>query len=212
MELSNKGFSIGEVVKFGWREARRHLFFLIGFLLAALILEALPHFVLYFKDDSPVLTGLMGVVGYVIFLLVSMSFIKIGLKLSNKEIPYFTDLFNTFHLILKFFAVSVLYALILLGGFLLLIFPMVIWGLRYSLVGYFIVDRQVGPIEALRLSARATQGAKWDLLGLYLVSMIISLLGFVTVLGSFITLPTMWIANALAYRYLVRQTEQGIPQ
>lgn len=215
MEAIKKGFSIGEAVKFGWNTARRHLPFLLGFMLAVWILETSPSLIqTYFEPVSPLIAILTKVLALIISLLVSMAFVKIALKLSDDQPARFVDLFNTFPLIPKFLAASILYLLILAGGFVLFVFPMVIWGIRYSLFPYFIVDKGVGPIEALSLSAKATEGAKWDLLGLFFVLITINVLGALCLLiGLFITAPTTWIAHASVYRYLVKQTAQApIPE
>ena len=73
----------------------------------------------------------------------------------------------------------ILYAVIVAVGTLLFIFPGVIWGLRYSQFGYYIVRHGLGPIHALKASAIATMGAKWDLFGLTLILLVFVAIGFV---------------------------------
>ena len=90
----------------------------------------------------------------------------------------------------------------------LLIFPAFIWGIKFCLYPYFIVEKGMGPIEALQASSRATMGAKWDLLGFWSVIGVINVLGFFCLLiGLFATVPTTMVAMALVYRKLLSQTE-----
>jgi uncharacterized membrane protein len=58
------------------------------------------------------------------------------------------------------------------------------------------------------LSGKTTFGAKWDLLGLVIVSFFLNLLGVICILlGLFITIPVVMIAHAAVYRKLVAQTQ-----
>ena len=98
--------------------------------------------------------------------------------------------------------------LIVVAGVILLVFPAVIWGIKFSLWPYFIVDRQTGPVEALRASSKATSGVKWDLLGFYFVVSVVQVLGILClVIGLFAAWPTAMVATALVYRRLLSQTE-----
>jgi uncharacterized membrane protein len=72
---------------------------------------------------------------------------------------------------------------------------------------YFVVDQELGPIEALKRSAEITQGVKGDLFLLGLALGGINLLGAVALLiGLFATIPTAMLATAFVYRRLA-----GIP-
>jgi hypothetical protein len=55
-------------------------------------------------------------------------------------------------------------------GSLLLVVPGVIVWLMWSQYSYLIVDRNLGPLEALRVSGEIVRGNKAELLGIYLAS------------------------------------------
>jgi hypothetical protein len=66
----------------------------------------------------------------------------------------------------------ILYGLIVGLGVILLVVPGIIWGLKYSLTPYALMDRKLGPWKALKLSGTITTGYKGQLFCTGLVSMI----------------------------------------
>jgi uncharacterized membrane protein len=137
-----------------------------------------------------------------------MGLITISLKLIDGSKAELGDLFSRVHLFFKYLGGEILYGLIILAGLVLLIVPGVLWALKFALVGYFIMDRELGPVEALRKSAAATAGAKWNLFLLVLLLAGINLLGALAlVVGLFATIPTTVVAVAFVYRRLLAQLE-----
>jgi len=99
---------------------------------------------------------------------------------------------------------TTLTAAIALGVLFLVLLPLtVIWAIKYQFFGYLIVDRGLGPVEAIRKSAGVTDGAKVDLFLFGLLIAGINLLGMLAlVVGLFVTLPLSLIAYAHVYRRL----------
>lgn len=64
---------------------------------------------------------------------------------------------------LKYFAASIIYGMMVLIGLLFLVIPGIIIALKYQFYGYLIVDRHMDPIEALKGSSRLTNGALTNL-------------------------------------------------
>jgi uncharacterized membrane protein len=216
--MEKKGFSVGEVIKFGWETFKKHVGFFIGLLIIAFAVQIIPHYFSgYFQERYEhetetifaVFSVILAIVGFVLSFLVSMGFIKVGLRLTNNEKPKISDLFTTFPKIIKYFVSYLIYSIIVFVGFVLLVFPAIIWGTRYSLYGYFIIDKGAGPIEALKLSAKATMGAKWDIFGFWVVAFFIALAGVLClIVGSFAAIPIIVVASAYVYRKLIVQTGQ----
>jgi uncharacterized membrane protein len=96
----------------------------------------------------------------------------------------------------------------------LLIMPVVVvLGVRLAIeltfCTYFVVDKGLGPNHALRASSQTTNGAKWRLLGFFVLGILMNLLGVLClVVGIFVTLPTVMVATALVYRRLAAQTPE----
>jgi len=85
----------------------------------------------------------------------------------------------------------------------LLIIPGIWFALRYQYFGMAIVDKNMGPIEALKYSGQITQGNALKLFGMALASMGVIVLGLLAlILGVFVAMPVVYIAMAYIYRTL----------
>ena len=208
--METKGFYAGEMVKFGWRTMRENLRFFIGLLLVAWLVELIPLAIARLvTEKTDLLAAILYILSCILSIIVGMGLIEISLRFCDNERASIRDLFSPYPLFPRYLFSSILYELIVLGGLILLIFPGVIWGIKFSLFPYFIVDKGLGPVEALKASARTTARAKWDLLGFWFGMTVINFLGVVCLLiGLFAAYPTTMVATALVYRKLLSQTEQ----
>ena len=103
---------------------------------------------------------------------------------------------------------KILYGLIVLIGLILLVVPGVIVSYMLLYVGYLIIDRNLGPIEALKESKVVTDGSKWHL---FLFSLAVALLNIAGVLcllvGLLVTIPVTLMASVYVYRQLSPRLE-----
>lgn len=199
------GFSIGSAVKFGWAKAWEHLGFFIGFLILGGLLVLLPGFMADLADKhAPAVTRfLFRTVAIVFEAAVTMGFIQASLKVHDGDKPQLSNLLDCLPLFFKYFFSTLLYGLIVLGGIILLVVPGIIWSIKYSFYGYFIVDQGQGPLEALKSSARITSGAKMDIFLLGLALLAVNALGALALLvGLFVTIPLSIVAFAYTFRRL----------
>lgn len=204
-----KGFSIGEAVKYGWETFRKNWAFFIGvFFLYLFIPFIFWTIARYFQQSYPLISGIFFVFYYILGLILSMGLIAIGLKYSAGQEAEIKDLFTSGRNIVKYFFSAILYSLIVMVGFLLLIIPGLIWMTKFVFFGWFVIDKGAGPIEALQLSSEATMGAKWDVFGLIVVTILLSFIGILSLgVGYLVAAPVSILATAFAYRKLVAQTE-----
>ena len=132
---------------------------------------------------------LLAVVSIIIYLTVELGLLRIALNFKDNNTAGFKDLFRGYPLLMKYLVATMIFALIfifpffllaLAGAFLLdqgtskaiifiiafLIFlaAAVYLFLKYQFYGYLIVDRGLGPVEALRESGRLTEGVLKNLL------------------------------------------------
>ncbi len=202
--MNEKRFSIKEAITFGWDTMKENIGFLIALLLVAFLIQNLPVIIANFvQDDFPFISFVFSVAGWLLSMVVQMGLIKISLKFCVGVQGQMDDLLSSFDILMNFIVGSFLYFLIVLGGLVLLIVPGVIWGIQFSFYSYFIVDKGMGPIEALKASSGATADAKWDLFLLGLLIVLINIAGALCFLvGLFATIPTSMIAYAYVYRKL----------
>ncbi|GEM_PF-423562 len=201
--MSERRFSMADAVRFGWETVKGNLGFFIVLLLAASLIQNLPGIIAGFAKKFPIISLTLFLAGWLLGFVVQMGLIKVSLKFCDGTKGKLDDLLSSFNLLLNFIAGTFLYGLIIMGGSLLLVIPGVIWAVKFSLTPYFIVDRNLGPIEALKASSKATEGAKWDLFLFGLLLGLINLAGALAlVVGLFVTMPVTMLAYAHAYRTL----------
>lgn len=208
--MSESRFSIKEAIGFGWKTVKGNIGFFIALLIIAFLIENIPTFVGEFvAEDFPVISFILVLAGFVLSIVVQLGFIRISLKFCDGTKGKFDDLLASFNLFFKFIAASFLYGLIVFAGILLFIVPGIIWGVKYSLFSYFIVDEGLGPIAAIKASGAATDNAKLDLFLFGLLLGLINLAGALALLvGLFVTVPISMVAYAYAYRTLTGKTQK----
>lgn len=165
------------------------------------------------KEKLKGLIFTVGVIFWILQVIIGMGLVKIALKFCSNEKPNFSTLFSCIPLFFKYLFGTLLYALIVLGGLILLLIPGVMWGIKFQYAPYLIIDKSMGPVAALKKSAQITKGAKWELFAFQLLLLIINLLGFLSlIIGIFATIPTTIVAYAFVYRKLLAQTEAAMPE
>jgi len=116
----------------------------------------------------------------------------------------------------KYVGTGILVWLAAIIGLILLIVPGVIIGLMFMFSTFIVIDRELGPIEAMKESYRITSGNtyritsgyKWRLYGLLLVLVLINLLGLLAlIVGLLATIPITMLALTHAYRVLSGSAE-----
>lgn len=207
---AGKGVYIGELIKFGWRTTTGRLGLVIGLFLLGVVVLVLVQIlsVLLSRSVPGIIVAFL--LSLVINSVVSMGWIKVALKLVDGEPVSFGDLFSTSALVLNYLGASILFGVIVTVGFILFVVPGVLWGLRFGLYPFLVVDQGMGPIAALKGSSAVTSGARWDLFGLYFISLVVVYIGVLSLLvGLLVAVPVVALAWALAYRRLLEQTGRG---
>lgn len=88
-------------------------------------------------------------------------------------------------------------------GFVALIVPGIMLAVRFSMLAFILVEKEVGPLEACRQSAKLTRGNRWKLLGFFVAAFFFNLLGLLClVVGLLYTIPVTRIAMAVIYKKL----------
>ncbi len=156
-----------------------------------------------YANDSWLLSVLLGLVFSILKIIVDIGLTKIYLKMVDKEPAKIEDLFAHYKLFWKYLAGSILYGLIVVGGLLLLIVPGIIWAVKFQFYAYLIVDKNLGPLQALSRSSEVTQGKKWALFKFNLVNGLVAVSGiFALGVGLLITVPVTQLSMAMLYRKL----------
>lgn len=201
-------FSAEDSIKFGWETFKKRPWFFIGvaaiLLVISSISSALSPSSENFSNNVPLsLIGFLA--SLAISTLIDMGVTSLSLKASsNTSAVKFEDLWHP-KPFWKYLAAAMLTGLVVVIGFIFLIVPGVLLALMLMFVKFLVIDRNLGPIEAIKESARVTKGYKWKLFVLLLLIVLINIVGFFLLfIGLLVSIPVSALAVAHAYRTLSR--------
>lgn len=158
--------------------------------------------------DYVIINAVCSLTNFALNFFFSVGLTKIYVAAARGDAPDFGDLFGGGPRVLPAMGAGILAGLGVFFGFLMFIVPGVIFMLAWSLATFFVVDAEQGPIEALRASWAATKGHRWNLLGFFLVSVLILLVGACAFLvGFFVAIPICMVAFATIYVRLSGRAE-----
>jgi hypothetical protein len=143
------------------------------------------------------------------FVGLDLGFRKVALHIHDRNDASYKDLFSAFSLTPKALIGWILYCIMVWVGWLLLVLPGFIALLRFAFFPYFIVDKNMGPIDALKKSYEVTKHHMWDIFAFWVAMKIVISLGFVSWMGVLITWPISTLAYACFYRKLVADSGRG---
>src|SRR3989344_2927339 len=177
-----QALSVGESIQFGWETFKKRPWFFIGVVLAVVILSSI---LTSLAEENPrdLFAILVSLAVLVIHIFIEMGLVSFALKAHD--------------------GVKILTGIIIVIGLILLIVPGVIAILTLLFATYLVIDRNLGPIEAMKESARMTKGHRWNLFLLILALLGINILGAIALLvGLLVSIPVSILAVAHAYRTL----------
>ncbi len=209
-------FSIHSCVSFGWETFKKRPWFFVGasvvivlvYLFASAITSAIDA-LLGGSAKEPTLLGSLA--DYGLSTLISMG--VTAFYLAAHDSPETVDLTVLWrpHPFWKYVGASILIGLVIIVGFILLIVPGIIFALMYMFTTFIVIDRGLGPLDAMKESKSITHGHKWPLLGLGCVLLLINIAGAIALLvGLLVTIPVTSLAFTHAYREL--QARAGMPR
>ncbi len=201
-------FSAGSCIRFGWETFKKRPWFLIGAgFVYVLVLGCISGALKEIGTVDPILGFVVGIVNAVVEVIAGMGLIAFMLK-AHDDVEHLT-LKDFWHPqpFWVYLGTIILFMLILLGGFILLIIPGIIFGIMYQFATYFVIDRSLQPIAALKESARITKGHRWALFGFGILCALITILGLMClILGILVAIPVTSLAFVHAYRVLSART------
>ena len=125
----------------------------------------------------------------------------IGVKIARDEQVSGTEVFAHFDKVLPLAAGMVLMYLLVSLGFILLILPGIYLAIGYIMMMPLIVDKNMGPWQALETSRKAVTKHWFPIFGFMIVMMLLYVAGFLAlVIGLIWALPTLSIAYGVLYR------------
>lgn len=202
--MVNNQFTVKESLSFGWKTFKKNWKFLITTFAIVIVVGMIPNWLHdWSRKNLPAASFLFSIIGWIVQMVTSIGLIVISLKFVDNKKPVFSDIYKHYSLLLNYFLGSLLYGLVTIGGFLLLIVPGIIWGIKYQYTTYLIIDRKMGPVEAFKKSGQITYSVKLKLFWLGLAFIGITILGVLALgIGAIVAWPVISLAGAYVYRRL----------
>jgi uncharacterized membrane protein len=203
--MSAQKFEIEEMIRDGWEATKANLNTVIVLTIVGGLAIGIPSWIAeVLERSSPFLSGVFRLASAIMSLIVGIGALRVSLRLLDGQPVAVGDLFSAdWSLFSRYLVATISYSLIVGFGLLLLVIPGLMFAVRFAFYGYFVVDRDVGPHEALAQSETATQGARLDLFLLGLLLIVLNVLGAMLLfIGLLISIPVSTLAVARAYRTL----------
>ena len=201
-------FSPGNAIRYGWETFKKRPWFFIGASVIVAILYILAGGIssgidtaLGGSPEEPTVLG--SIVNYGLGTLISMGLTAFYLAAhDNTDTAQLSMLWHP-QPFLKFLGASILTTLAIVIGLVLFIVPGIIAMLFFMFSTLIVIDRGLGPIEAMKESMRITEGNRWPLLGLIGLLFLILVVGVLAFgVGLLVAMPIATLAFVHAYRLL----------
>lgn len=205
--------SIGEALRFGWNTFTKRPWFFIGLYVCVFIVYSILSWVTDPEQHRNGFVPFLASIGaFVLGVFIEMLMINILLKShDNVETVQFSDAWSK--LPFWYYAgAKILVAIVVIIGMVLLIVPGIIAALVLFFSNYLVVDKNLGPIETMKESARITKGHRWWLLLFILVIAGLNILGALALfVGLLVTVPVSMLAVVHVYRTLEHKASEVAP-
>ncbi len=204
-------FSIKEAVKLGWEKTKANFWKSVGITFISLSLPFLMEMLTGAVEHRgsilslPIFVGLSILVAYLSIAL-KIGGTKLFLRIYDGENPDIKEIFNTYGVFWRFLGQSLLYAIIVMVGFVLLIIPGIIFALMFCFASFIVLDTNTKIVDSLKESANITKGSRWKLLGFFFVLAGVNILGYIALgVGILVSIPVSTFALIHVYRELTKK-------
>lgn len=197
------GLPIAEAIRFGWRTVRDYPVFVVGTGLVAIGVPALIEWGgdVALADGPPQFA--IGLISTAVSATLTLGLAKLYLCFRDGKTPLFENLFDGLAQFHKYIGASIIVFFAVLMGLILLVVPGIVFLIRLWFLGFVIVDRKAGPLEAVQQSWDISRRHTMDLLLLFVTLLGLNLLGVICLgVGLLVTIPMSGLALAHIYRAL----------
>lgn len=207
-------FAIDDVLGSGWGVTKAKFWSLLGVMgvcgfVAALV--PIASFVLSWGTNGGVtetiLKMVLGFLGIAITITTEIGMMKVFLMSLDGEKINADDAFKCVKYLPTYALAWALSRSAIALGYMCLIVPGIILQISFQFAGYFIVEKNMGPIAALKASWSLADGSRWQLLLLAIVNQMVNWFGFMCLfVGAIPAFMVTGAAMAATYRSLLANT------
>jgi len=204
-------FSIKEAIKIGWEKTKANFWKSVAIVFITISIPLLMEILSKAVEEKGSIISFpiyMALIIAVIYLSVSLKIggTKLFLRIYDGENPDIKEMFSTYGVFWNFLGQSVLYAIIVFVGIILLIVPGIIFAIMFSFASFIIVDTNTKIVDSLKESANITKGSRGKLFWFFVVIALINLLGYIALgVGILVSVPISTFALIHVYRELTKK-------
>lgn len=213
-------FTVGEVLNGAWEKFKANAGpFVLGALIVVfvpLVVQILMMIVMAVvagQANSMVVSLLMNLVVYAVILvlqaLLFSGYIKMSSKALRGETPVVGDMFSQSDKLIQATITMVITYLLTFIGSILLIIPGILVFMLLSMSLWYVVDKELDAITAIKASIEATKGALLPIFLYGLVLFLLSIPATCTIIGFVILYPVAFLSWGLIYMALDKGAEQA---
>ena len=208
----NNTLSVGSFIKFGWETFQKRGWFLVGTSFVIVILYLIAGFFNQNLQEMSLVHALSFIIYYLLTTLISIGVTSFSLKAhDNIDTVKIADLWHP-QQYWQFLAAAVLTFIFTTIGFVLVIVPGIIIAMMLFFTQMIVVDRHLGPVDAMKESMRITKGHRWMLFWFSLAIVFICFLGIICIgVGLLVAMPIVMLAMVHAYRALEHNESEVTP-
>lgn len=205
--------SAGDIISEAWRRIKGHkgtvwlgvLLYLIAAGIITYISGLITGYPAFDPEEAANVSVTASLLHQVIVTAVSAPIVAgmlmIGIKIARDETVSGTEVFSHFDKIVPLVVCNVLMSILIVIGFALLILPGIYLAVAYILAIPLIVDKGLGPWQALETSRKAITKHWFPMFGFLLLCLLIYVVGILAVLiGLIWAIPTVAVAYGIVYR------------
>ncbi len=186
----------------GWERFKERPFFLIGLFILTTLVSAFTSALIDAATGG--VRVAFNILDFAVQIVLNMGLTLIVLRVYDRVETGYMDIFEPFHMFWKYLSATILTLIIVLFGLVLFIVPGIVAMIALAFTSYLLIDRNLGPIEAITESMRITHGHRWNLLLFGLSLVVFNLLGALFFgIGLLITIPVSALATVHVYRWLL---------
>ncbi|MCD4533509.1 hypothetical protein LRP67_05380 [Nocardioides sp. cx-169] len=221
--LGASGWDVGSALRYGWEKFRANVGAVIVAAIAIVVAVGVVQGAGYLVRDAMGCRGtsyedcggyvslaslvslLFSALSFVVAQIISAGVIRGGLDLTEGRRFTPATVISPHHLP-QVVVASILIGVLTTVGLLLCLLPGIVFSFASQYTLYFIVDKGMGPWQAIKASIHLVRTNLADTLVWYIVGGVVAFLGFlVCLVGAIVSVPVVLIGTAYTYKVLTRQ-------
>ncbi len=204
--MQTKKLPIGEAFSFGWEKVKENTSLFLPVVLIFILLSASVDIIEYFFTLGAPISLVLNIASIVLSIFLTLGFVRICLDVYHGKKPEISDLFSQGSLLVPALIAYLIYVILVFAGFLALLIPGIYLMLRLFFFDYFIVDKKMDGVQALKQSWKVMKGNNLRFFLFVLLAVVVNIIGaMLLVVGLLFTVPTTYMAMVYFYKKLTEE-------